>query len=149
MIFLYCINNVRSLTNIHHECFSLKELDKMTLIWQRTKIPCWNTPMMCCLYCWYTTLKLCFGMLPVYHWYVPLFLHPQPTYENCVSKLCCRTLLKRVFDIFLHRLKRGRGEAQNSNMIACISHNLASYFSSNLELDLRLVTTQHYTLVWT
>jgi len=27
----YCINNVISLTNIHHECSALKELAKMTL----------------------------------------------------------------------------------------------------------------------
>ena len=113
-IFLYCINNVGSLTNIHHECSALKELAKMALTWQRPKRPCWNTPLICCLYCWYTTLICCwytplvcslycwyttliccwytplvcslywwyttliccFGMLPLYHWCVPLFLHP-------------------------------------------------------------------------
>jgi hypothetical protein len=66
-------------------------------------------------------------------------------FQNCVAK----NVLRRGFELFLYRLKRGRGEAQNSNLIACISHNSASYFSSNLELDLRLVTTQHYTLVRT
>ena len=65
--------------------------------------------------------------------------------QNCLAK----TVLKRGFDLFLYRLKRGRGEAQNSNLIACISHKLASYFSLNLELDLILVTNQHYTLVQT
>jgi hypothetical protein len=49
-------------------------------------------------------------------------------------------VLRRGFDLFLYRLKRRRGEARNSNLIACISYNSASYFSSNLELDLRLVT---------
>ena len=96
-----------------------------------------------------TFLKYTFDMLPLYQWCAPLLLHPQPTYENSVSKLCCKTMLRRWFDLFLYRLKRGRGEARNSNMNACISHNSASYFSSNLELDLRLVTTQHYTLVRT
>jgi hypothetical protein len=70
-------------------------------------------------------------------------------FQNCVAKLSCETVLRRGFDLFLYRLKRGRGEARNSNLNACISHNSDLYFSSNLELDLRLVTTQHYTLVRT
>jgi hypothetical protein len=70
-------------------------------------------------------------------------------FQNCVAKLCCEIVLRRGFDLFLYRLKRGREEAQNSKMIACIKHNLDSCFSWNLELDLRLVTTQLYTLVQT
>ena len=58
-----------------------------------------------------------------------------------------KSVLKRGVDLCLYRLKRRRGETRNSNMFACFNHNSASYFSSNLELDLRLITTQHYTLV--
>jgi hypothetical protein len=48
-------------------------------------------------------------------------------------------VLKRGVDLFLYKLKRRRGETRNSNLFACFDHNSASYFSSNLELDLKLV----------
>jgi hypothetical protein len=50
-----------------------------------------------------------------------------------------KIVLKRGGDLCLYRLKSRRGETQNSNVFSCFDHNLASYFSSNLELDLRLV----------
>jgi hypothetical protein len=50
-----------------------------------------------------------------------------------------KTVLKRGGDLCLYRLKSKRGETRNSNLFACFDHNSSSYFSSNLEIDLRLV----------
>jgi hypothetical protein len=50
-----------------------------------------------------------------------------------------KIVLKRGVDLYIYRLKRRKGEARNNNLFACFNHNSASYFSSNLELDLRLV----------
>jgi hypothetical protein len=50
-----------------------------------------------------------------------------------------KIVLKRGGDLYLYRLKSRRGETRNSNLFACFDHNSASYFSSNLELDLRMV----------
>ena len=92
-------------------------------------------------------------LVEIHLWYVASIVDIQHSYASLVcypfiTDMCLywftlnlhiKTVSKRGVDLCLYRLKRRRGEAQNSKCFACFNHKSTSYFSSNLELDLILV----------
>ena len=141
-IFLCCIHNLWSLTNIQHECSSLKEFAKITLTWQRPKRPCWNTPLISLpLLLIYNTDMLLIDasnmqpLLLIYStgmflWYASSLslIHSYIVSPlTCISKLCWREGSTYAYIGW-------RGEEERLEIVMCLN---------------ALIVTQLHILVWT